>query len=69
MVAIEFDAKATAKAAITGALERDVLLITCGAHDQAVRFIPALNIDEDDLRKGVRALVDAHQNAAVATPA
>src|SRR5206468_1602656 len=48
MVAVEFDAKATAKAAIAGALERDVLLITCGAHDQAVRFIPALNIAEDD---------------------
>jgi len=69
MVAVEFDAKATAKAAIAGALERDVLLITCGAHDQAVRFIPALNIAEDDLRKGVRAFVEAHKSAAVATPA
>jgi 4-aminobutyrate aminotransferase len=69
MVAIEFDAKATAKAAIAGALERDVLLITCGAHDQAVRFIPALNIGEDDLRRGVRALVDAHKGAAVAASA
>jgi 4-aminobutyrate aminotransferase len=69
MVAVEFDAKATAKAAIAGALERDVLLITCGVHDQAVRFIPALNIAEDDLRRGVRALVEAHKSAAVATPA
>jgi 4-aminobutyrate aminotransferase len=69
MVAIEFDAKATAKAAIAGALERDVLLITCGAHDQAVRFIPALNIAEDDLRRGVRALVAAVSAAEVATPA
>jgi 4-aminobutyrate aminotransferase len=69
MVAIEFDAKATAKAAIAGALERDVLLITCGVHDQAVRFIPALNIAEDDLRHGVRALVAAVNTAEVATPA
>jgi 4-aminobutyrate aminotransferase len=59
MVAVEFDSKAMAKAAIAGALERDVLLITCGAHDQAVRFIPALNIAEDDLRRGVGALVAA----------
>jgi 4-aminobutyrate aminotransferase len=69
MVAVEFDTKATAKAAIAGALERDVLVITCGAHDQAVRFIPALNIAEDDLRKGVRAFVDAHTSAAVAATA
>jgi hypothetical protein len=34
-----------------------------------VRFIPALNIAEDDLRKGVRALVDAHKSAAVAATA
>jgi 4-aminobutyrate aminotransferase len=69
MVAVEFDAKATAKAAIAGALERDVLLITCGVHDQAVRFIPALNIAEDDLRRGVRAMVGAVSAAEVATPA
>jgi len=67
MVAIEFDSKATAKAAIAGALERDVLLITCGAHDQAVRFIPALNIAEEDLRRGVGALVAAA--TASGTPA
>jgi 4-aminobutyrate aminotransferase len=68
MVAVEFDDAKASKAAIAGALERDVLLITCGFHDQAVRFIPALNIAEDDLRLGVRALVDAVR-AKVATPA
>ena len=69
MVAVEFESKAAAKAAISGALERDVLLITCGAHDQAVRFIPALNIAEDDLRHGVRALVAAATVAGTPTPA
>lgn len=65
MVGVEFvDAsgapdKAAAKAAIAGALERDVLLITCGAQDQVVRFVPPLNIAEDDLRRGVRAFVEA----------
>ena len=69
MVAVEFDSKAVAKAAIAGALERDVLLISCGAHDQAVRFIPALNIIEEDLRHGVRALVAAATTAGMPTPA
>jgi 4-aminobutyrate aminotransferase len=69
MVAVEFDSKATAKAAIAGALERDVLLITCGAHDQAVRFIPALNIAEDDLRRGIGALVAAATASGAPTPA
>jgi len=68
MVAVEFDDAKLAKAAIAGALERDVLLITCGFHDQAVRFIPALNINEDDLRMGTRVLVDVVKNK-VATPA
>ena len=68
MVAVEFDDSKASKAAIAGALERDVLLITCGFHDQAVRFIPPLNISEDDLRLGVRALVDAVR-AKVPTPA
>jgi 4-aminobutyrate aminotransferase len=71
MVAVEFDRSEQSKAAIKGALERDVLLITCGFHDQAVRFIPPLNITEADLVKGVRALVDAVRSdtGAVATPA
>ena len=69
MVAVEFDSKATAKAAITGALERDVLLITCGFHDQVVRFIPQLNIAENELRTGVRVFVDAVKGAKVAAPA
>jgi 4-aminobutyrate aminotransferase len=69
MAAIEFADKAASKAAIHGALERDVLLITCGAHDQVVRFIPPLNIAEDDLRAGIRAFVAAAQAAAVGAPA
>ena len=69
MAAIEFDSKAASKAAIAGALERDVLLITCGSHDQVVRFIPPLNIAEEDLRAGIRAFVAAAQTSAVAAPA
>ena len=69
MVAAEFDSKAVAKAAIGAALERDALLITCGFHDQVVRFIPALNIAEEDLRKGMRTFVEAARAILVATPA
>ena len=46
-----------------------VLLITAGSHDQVVRFIPPLNISEDDLRSGVRAFVQAAQATAVGAPA
>ncbi|HET8568866.1 MAG TPA: aminotransferase class III-fold pyridoxal phosphate-dependent enzyme [Candidatus Limnocylindria bacterium] len=66
MGAVEFDGKPAATAARLGALDRDVLLITCGAHDQVVRFIPPLNIGEDDLRRGLRAFVEAARGAAVA---
>ena len=69
MVAAEFDDKSVAKASIAGALERDVLLITCGFHDQVVRFIPALNMAENDLRKGMRTFVEAARSAQVASPA
>jgi 4-aminobutyrate aminotransferase len=69
MAAIEFADKAAAKMAIAGALKRDVLLITCGSHDQVVRFIPPLNIAESDLRDGVRAFIEASQTEAVGAPA
>ena len=69
MVAIEFDSKDTSKAATAAALEKDVLLITCGSHDQCVRFIPPLNIAEADLRQGVRQFVGAFQGVRTPTPA
>ena len=69
MVAVEFEERSIAKAAIAAALEKDVLIITCGFHDQVVRFIPALNIAEDDLRRGMRVFVEAARAAQVAAPA
>jgi 4-aminobutyrate aminotransferase len=69
MVGVEMDDKATSKGAIAGALERDVLIITCGAHDQVVRFIPPLNITEADLRTGIRAFVSAFKALPAPTPA
>jgi 4-aminobutyrate aminotransferase len=72
MVAVEFDDAKYSKAAIAGALEHDVLLITCGFHDQAVRFIPPLNITDADLSMGVRALraaVESVSGHAIPSPA
>jgi 4-aminobutyrate aminotransferase len=69
MIAVEFDDKARSKAAIAGSIERNVLLITCGAHDQVVRFIPPLNISEADLRHGVQAFVEAVAGARETAPA
>ncbi len=69
MIAVELEDKAASKAATAAALEQDVLLITCGSHDQVVRFIPPLNIAEDDLRHGARVFVQAVAGSRVATPA
>jgi len=69
MAAIEFADKTASKDAMAASLDRDVLLITAGAHDQVIRFIPALNINEDDLRQGIRSFVAAARGATVATPA
>jgi len=69
MIAVELEDKTASKAATAAALEQDVLLITCGSHDQVVRFIPALNIAEADLRHGARVFVQAVAGSRVATPA
>src|SRR2546428_3528687 len=69
IVAVEFEDRSIAKAATLSALEKDVLIITCGFPDQVVRFIPALTIAEDDLRKGMRVIVEAARAAQVAAPA
>ncbi len=68
MVAVEFADKAANKETIAKAFEQDVLLISCGAHDQVTRFIPALNIVEADLRAGMRTYVAAARATAEARP-
>lgn len=67
MVGVEFHrtAEGLAKRVVASALENDVLLLTCGQHDQVVRFIPALNIEFAALRAGVRCFVDAVGSSTV----
>ena len=69
MVAVEFTDPKASKAVLKTALDADVLLITCGFHDQVVRFIPPLNISESDLHIGTRVVVEAVLGKPVATPA
>src|SRR5690606_16599684 len=38
---------------VQGCLERHVLILSCGAHKNVVRLIPALNIPDDILEEGV----------------
>lgn len=56
MVAIEFAEAGTlkplpekAKALMAGALERRLLLLSCGTYGQGVRFIPPLNTTDDEV--------------------
>jgi 4-aminobutyrate aminotransferase len=63
MVAIEFADEVTlkprpdlAKAVLAGALERDLLLLSCGTYGQAVRVIPPLNTTDDEVDRAVSIL-------------
>ena len=60
MVAIEFADAGTlkprpdlAKAFLAGALERHLILLSCGTYGQAVRFIPPLVTTEDEIDQAV----------------
>jgi len=61
MVAIEFAEAGTlrplpdkAKALMAGALERRLLLLSCGTYGQGVRFIPPLNTTDDEVDLAIR---------------
>ena len=41
------------------ALERNMLLLTCGLHDQCIRFIPPLNVNEWELSEGIEVFSEA----------
>jgi 4-aminobutyrate aminotransferase len=63
MVAIEFADEVTlkprpdvAKAVLAGALQRDLLLLSCGTYGQAVRVIPPLNTTDEEIDRAVAIL-------------
>jgi 4-aminobutyrate aminotransferase len=52
-------AGATATAVQKAAAERGLLLLTCGAWGDVVRFIPALVVDEEQISQAVELFVEA----------
>lgn len=51
--------KPAAKAVVHAAEERGLLLLTCGTHDNTVRWIPPLNVSESQINEGLRIFADA----------
>jgi 4-aminobutyrate aminotransferase len=65
MIAIEFAEAGTlkprpdvVKAVLAGALERKLILLSCGTYGQAVRVIPPLNTTDDEVDLAVRTIGD-----------
>lgn len=66
MVGIEFADRDTlapkperAKALLAGALERHLLLLSCGTHGQVVRIVPPLTTSEDEVGQALAIIGDA----------
>lgn len=51
--------KAAAKAVVHAALERGLLLLTCGTYDNTIRWIPPLNVEESQINDGLRIFADS----------
>jgi 4-aminobutyrate aminotransferase len=51
--------KPTAKAVVHAAEERGLLLLTCGTHDNTVRWIPPLNVSDRQINDGLRIFTDS----------
>jgi 4-aminobutyrate aminotransferase len=49
---------AFAEAVRRALLDRGVLMLQCGVHEQALRFIPALNMTESELEEGIEIFAD-----------
>jgi 4-aminobutyrate aminotransferase/(S)-3-amino-2-methylpropionate transaminase len=56
--------KAAAAAVLAGALERGLLLLKCGVHDNVVRFLVPLVISDDDLGRGLDIVEEALRDAS-----
>jgi 4-aminobutyrate aminotransferase-like enzyme len=50
------------KAIRQAALERGLLLISCGMDDEVIRFIPPLTISQKELDQGLSIFEDAIRN-------
>lgn len=66
MIGIEFVLDKTEKTpapdliqtVMTRSLDHNLLVVSCGLHNNVIRLMPALTISEDDLNKGLDILID-----------
>ncbi|WP_426301985.1 aspartate aminotransferase family protein [Arthrobacter sp. R-11] len=71
MQSIEFTAAdgtpdaATALAVQQAAIPEELLLLTCGAHGNVIRIIPALNVSSDEIQTGLTRFTQALKTAAI----
>ena len=65
MLAVEFvdedgsPSGTIAEAVRTAALDRNLLLLTCGLYDQCIRFMPPLNVCDSVLDEGLEIFGEA----------
>jgi 4-aminobutyrate aminotransferase-like enzyme len=53
-----------AKATVAGALDRGLILLTCGLHGNVVRVLVPLVVSDEDLARGLEILEEALVSAA-----
>ena len=53
-----------AEAVRQATLDRHMLLLTCGLHDQCIRFIPPLNVSQWELEEGIDIFSAAVESVA-----
>jgi 4-aminobutyrate aminotransferase len=54
-------AKPMVKEIVHAAEERNLLLLTCGTYDNTIRWIPPLNVSEEQINDGLKAFSGALQ--------
>jgi 4-aminobutyrate aminotransferase len=59
MIGVQLDTGETAAAVQRACLDQGLIVLTCGPEENALRLIPALNIPEEDLDRGLEILVTA----------
>jgi 4-aminobutyrate aminotransferase len=59
MIGVELRDGATAAAVQQRCFEQDLLVLTCGPHDNVLRLIPPLTIADDELEHGLAILTEA----------
>lgn len=70
MIAVEFRAAGTkspaqlAKEVQARCLERDLLLLTCGTHDQVIRWVPPLVVRDEHVEQALEVFGEAVANAS-----